>query len=148
MGWGGSLCRDSRDAGIQAESQEAELRATPGHLAAGRPWAGAWPLCARGPRLAEWQRPSPGAAVEKATHREEGPEEAPHVSPQVCALSPGASPLTTRFPAGLVGQVSCGPRATVSTPWDHSIGDSGRTERRTDRECARADSHPGTCLSG
>ena len=40
VGWGGNL-RDSRDSGSQAESQEAEVQAIPGHLAAGRPWAGA-----------------------------------------------------------------------------------------------------------
>lgn len=73
-------------------TRESRLRARR-HLAAGRPWAGAWPLCARGPRLTEWQRPSPGAAVEKATHREEGPEEAPHVSP------PSLRPLAWGIPA-------------------------------------------------
>lgn len=69
-------------------------------------------------------------------HREEGPEEAPYVSPQACALFAWGVPAVHAL-LGWLARVSRGPRATVSTPWDHSLWDSCRMERWTDRQRRR-----------
>lgn len=87
--------------------------------------------------MAEWQRPSPGAAVEKGMHCEEGPEEAPYVSPLSLRPLAWGVPAVHSLPcwAGWPGVTRT--QGHCVTPWDHSLWDSGRMERWTDRQRRR-----------
>lgn len=138
VSWGGSLLK-FRDSGSQAEIQEAE--------GAGNTWAlSGWAALGRGvtslcPRASLGRVAAPvswGSCGERACTVRKGARGGSLCQP------PSLRPLAWGVPAvlaallGWLAQVSRGPRATVSTPWDHSLWDSGRMERWTDRQKEKA----------